>query len=81
MIETINTLPKHARKTMDHSQMNYLHAFSNYQANTRKKKEKATCSIVLILEKLQQLQYVLTRMMHKFHKVLILIAAFIIFTS
>jgi hypothetical protein len=38
MIETINTLPKHARKTMDHSQMNYLHAFFNYLANTREKR-------------------------------------------
>ena len=37
MIETVNTLPKYARKTMDHSQMNYLHAFFNCLANTREK--------------------------------------------
>ena len=37
MIETVNTLSKRARKTMDHSQMNYLHTFFNYLANTREK--------------------------------------------
>ena len=81
MVAVVNTLPKHARKTIDHSQINYLHAFSNYLANTRGKNEKATCTVVLILEKLQQLQYVLTSVLHKFHKILILIAPFIIFTS
>jgi hypothetical protein len=39
MIEIMNTLPKHATKTMDHSQMNYLHAFFNYLANTREKEK------------------------------------------
>ena len=80
MIETVNTLSKHLRKTMDHSQMNYLHAFSNYQANTREK-GKDYLQYSINSRKNIEAPICLTSMMHKFHKVLILIAAFIIFTS
>jgi len=80
MVETVNTLPKHARKTMDHSQMNYLHAFSNYLANTREK-GKGYLQYSINSRKIIAAPIFLTSMMHKFHKVLILIAAFIIFTS
>ena len=80
MIETVYTLPKHGRETMDHSQMNYLHAFFNYQANKREK-GKGYLQYSINSRKIIAAPIFLTSMMHKFHKVLILIAAFIIFIS